>query len=562
MKPFSFHQSVFFLLFLNLISLLTTAQVGIGTATPDSSALLDISSTSKGFLPPRMTTLQRNQIVKPSSGLTIYNTSNNQIEFFTGKIWNELRNLSGAADNGLMRDNTSIILGNSLGSNEAELKTDREIPLASHELRISQNGTGYMNLSGNGNNFAGALLRFNDTLASPIGTSTGRTWLQFNPLEKNQDSSPFLFSQTSTKYGSWQPNEVFMMGWNLAPGGGAVTAGQPGVGVSMEQHFKPDDSGPGFTEMHDFWIKPSGEQVRLMSYTLNNGSGDVDFYNTISRHYIKDPLNKSRIWYSLDQGPTNVKQVFEADNGISYAWSYDNQGIQLSAPGNTSLYLNAPNTTHLQSLSSTHNFTEFSQQVLPQTDNSLEFGRFNTRWAEGNFVKVRSSFMQLRGQGLDHPGNDLVTKVLDVADNSGGVLLPRLSQGEINAIANPIIGELLFNTGTSLYQQYTSTGWKTMSASSGEELILVPNANYTVSPANGVLQNIIYEYPAGGGTITLPALIPDNMTLYISNTSNNIINFSLPLYTNSTTSTSVMAAGAQVKLIYKNATGKWYSLRF
>ena len=41
-----------------------TAQIGVGTTTPNSSAALDVTSTSKGLLIPRMTTLQRNADIK------------------------------------------------------------------------------------------------------------------------------------------------------------------------------------------------------------------------------------------------------------------------------------------------------------------------------------------------------------------------------------------------------------------------------------------------------------------------------------------------------------------
>src|SRR5580700_5408343 len=45
----------------------------IGTAA-DSSAMLDVSSTTKGLLPPRMTTAQRNSISGPATGLVVYQT--------------------------------------------------------------------------------------------------------------------------------------------------------------------------------------------------------------------------------------------------------------------------------------------------------------------------------------------------------------------------------------------------------------------------------------------------------------------------------------------------------
>ena len=63
------------------------AQTGIGTTSPDASAKLDVSSTTQGFLPPRMTTVQRNAIASPANGLTIYNTTINAFQVYNGTAW-------------------------------------------------------------------------------------------------------------------------------------------------------------------------------------------------------------------------------------------------------------------------------------------------------------------------------------------------------------------------------------------------------------------------------------------------------------------------------------------
>ena len=61
--------------------------VGIGTTTPAASAQLDVSSATKGFLPPRMTTAQRNAITSPADGLIIFNTTTNGVEIKTTSGW-------------------------------------------------------------------------------------------------------------------------------------------------------------------------------------------------------------------------------------------------------------------------------------------------------------------------------------------------------------------------------------------------------------------------------------------------------------------------------------------
>jgi hypothetical protein len=55
--------------------------------TPDPSAILEIRTTSKGMLIPRMTTLERNGIGSPANGLMLYNTDTNQYNFYNGSAW-------------------------------------------------------------------------------------------------------------------------------------------------------------------------------------------------------------------------------------------------------------------------------------------------------------------------------------------------------------------------------------------------------------------------------------------------------------------------------------------
>src|SRR5690606_6858800 len=62
----------FTLLFFSLIS---QAQVGIGNTNPAASSMLDITSTEKGFLVPRMTTAQRIAIPTPANSLLVYDTN-------------------------------------------------------------------------------------------------------------------------------------------------------------------------------------------------------------------------------------------------------------------------------------------------------------------------------------------------------------------------------------------------------------------------------------------------------------------------------------------------------
>lgn len=56
-------------------------------AAAAASALLDIRSTTRGFLPPRMTTTQKNAIASPAAGLMVYDTTLNVISYYNGSMW-------------------------------------------------------------------------------------------------------------------------------------------------------------------------------------------------------------------------------------------------------------------------------------------------------------------------------------------------------------------------------------------------------------------------------------------------------------------------------------------
>ena len=65
------------------------SQVGINAnnGAPDASAGLDVNFNNKGFLPPRMTTDQRNTIASPAEGLVIYNTDEKALNVYNGTAW-------------------------------------------------------------------------------------------------------------------------------------------------------------------------------------------------------------------------------------------------------------------------------------------------------------------------------------------------------------------------------------------------------------------------------------------------------------------------------------------
>ena len=105
-----------------VFSFYSYAQVGIGTATPSSSAALHVSSTSKGVLFPRLTTSQRNAISSPEFGLVVYNSTLDELQVYkkgaeTLNISQSSYNMTNSAPNGVYQSflaTASGILGSVL----------------------------------------------------------------------------------------------------------------------------------------------------------------------------------------------------------------------------------------------------------------------------------------------------------------------------------------------------------------------------------------------------------------------------------------------------------------
>jgi len=91
----------------------STGSVGIGTTTPAASSLLEVRSTSKGFLAPRMTSAQRAAIVTPATGLLVYQTDGTAgYYYYYGTGWRLL--LYAAASQSLNNLSTTTSVNRSL----------------------------------------------------------------------------------------------------------------------------------------------------------------------------------------------------------------------------------------------------------------------------------------------------------------------------------------------------------------------------------------------------------------------------------------------------------------
>ncbi|MDV7186153.1 hypothetical protein R3X25_02575 [Lutibacter sp. TH_r2] len=175
------------ILFIVVLGISTQAQVGIGTTNPEASSMLDIQSTSKGVLIPRMTTLQRGAIATPVNGLLVFDTTTSSFWFYTTS-WQELAAES-STNNFVDADgDTKIEVEKTPDIDEINFTTS-----GTERMKINANGVVIMGDSMSGNytkvttdgslSYEGEATRWDDLKvpmnATNKGSSNQPEWLEF-----------------------------------------------------------------------------------------------------------------------------------------------------------------------------------------------------------------------------------------------------------------------------------------------------------------------------------------------------------------------------------------------
>ena len=178
----------------------STGAAGIGTTSPNGSSLLEVKSTKKGVLLPRMTKNQRDFIGSPAQGLLIYQTDNTPGLYYYEGGWsavtpkNANRNLSNLTSPTAV--NVSLLAGNSNSDLGSAGSSWRDIYLNGS---IYLSGTKFITGSTSSNNTQVGLFALNANTSGYSNTAFGNDCLYYNTTGSgNTGSGPFaLYTNTS-----------------------------------------------------------------------------------------------------------------------------------------------------------------------------------------------------------------------------------------------------------------------------------------------------------------------------------------------------------------------------
>jgi len=210
-------KKLLFIITMTFLSTTTFAQVAINAngANPDSSAMLDVSSNSKGFLAPSMSTDQRTAISSPANGLMVYDTDTNSFWFYntSDSEWQNVGDGAVGATNinGLSDGKTggrSVFLGS--GSGELDDGSDNDnVGVGYHALHRVDSGyrnvaighSALLNMDNGDNNIAIGKNTLALTDTGSMNVAIGTYTLQYNKVDRNTavGHSALYFSETGEK---------------------------------------------------------------------------------------------------------------------------------------------------------------------------------------------------------------------------------------------------------------------------------------------------------------------------------------------------------------------------
>lgn len=461
------------------------SKVGIGTATPASSAILDVSSTTRGFLPPRMTEAQREAIDLPETGLLVYQTNGTAgLYFHNGEEW--------------------------LLVNEPQTETDPVFDASPANDITDQNITNWDDAYGWGDHAeAGYLTDYTET--DPVFGASAAYDIETIDITNWNDAfgwgnhalAGYLTSYTETDpvyalsaaAGITNGN---ITNWNTAFGWGQSWS------LGGNEAINPTTQFLGTTDNTDLAFRTnSAEQLRITS-SGNVGIGTDNPTQKLDVHgnIIVAPSTGSADFYEINANRGRLKFSSEPDNNHVIYNNFRNidgeglwDGIKMNVYAGLNVRVGDAGATSALFVNSNGNVgigtTEPARRLDVSAGSSWISGLFSgsggtDRVVLGNLNGYATigahndeltswATLRLNTDGFSYGGNVIMgiasqvgigtsnpdeSAIVDISSTTAGFLPPRMTAAQRQAIASPVTGLLVYQTdGTSGLYSYNGTSW-------------------------------------------------------------------------------------------------------
>lgn len=456
-------------------SVISAQSVGINTTDPDTSAVLDIQSTTQGILLPRMTTVQREAIESPATGLLVFDTDVQSVWFYHAT--NGWTNTMGGPT-GWKLDGNATTGSEFIGTTNDQPLIFKVFDVQAGRIEAMSTNT-FMG-------FEAGLLNMSDLENTAFGYHSLRllidgvanTAIGHNALFSNQNGhnntaigNYALYNSTTsdnTAIGESALHNTTTGGANTAVGHDAIlnnsTGSQNvalGVNALIETRHGHRNTAIGHSALKSNYYGSNnvalGYNADVSDWQLSNATAiGANALVSASNALVLGGTGFNAVKVGIGtSAPTAQLDVTTGTNATKVHFSNSNN----TATGHVGVELRSVNSNTSQYIDFTHNSTNAAFDGTPDYTNRI--------LSNGSFLKLAHLTLLNNsgsvGLNTDTPDS---SAALDLTSTSKGLLIPRLTTAERENITNPASGLLVYDTTShTFWYQHHLNGWTNMQSS-------------------------------------------------------------------------------------------------
>ena len=439
----------------------TDLKIGTVPGTKDASSVLELASTTKGLLIPRITTAQMNAIAAPAPGLMVYNIDLNCLHFyFSG--WKSQCDPANVGAWSILGNSNTTPTTNFLGTTNAQ------------DLVFKTNNTEQMRILAGGNVGIGTSIPLYKLDVNALSGSTGNP-LRLQGLNAGSSSGAGKDSILSVNAGVVKRLSIDSLNstnWHVLGNSGTVD-GTNFIGTTdnIPLSFRVNNQAAGRIDQlksntflgysagqnntvgtnNSFVGTNTGQLNTLGNNNTAIGQGNLDFNTTGSNNIAMGVTALHANATASGSVALGNSALFAATGGSNTAVGYSAGFAVTSGVTNTLIGYQSGSTITTGS----NNITlgNAAQVLTPTASNQLSIGNW-INGASGNIgipatLKVGSNASSIGAKSI-----------LELESTTQSFVPPRMTTAQMTAITTPLAGSVIYNTDLNCLHQYKATdGW-------------------------------------------------------------------------------------------------------